>query len=66
MAGRTSVRFFLWDARTSLSPGDVVVRVQPAGTPRNGTMGHTFVGEPDDGRFIGLVLAASLQPVEGD
>ena len=53
----------IFDPRTDLQPGDHVVKIQPAGTPRNGTMGHCFVGDPRNGAFIGLVLVKSLRRV---
>ncbi len=46
-----------------LSTGDIVVKVQPYGCPKNGTMGFTYVGHPETGRFIGMVRLASLIPV---
>lgn len=47
-------------------PGSIVRKVQPSGCPRNGTMGHCFVGDPDQPyRSNGvLVLEASLLPVD--
>ncbi len=43
---------------------DSIVRVvQPYGCPANGTMGHTYV-ESRAGEFIGLVLLASLEPLD--
>lgn len=45
-------------------PGTLVVKTQPSGCPRNGTMGHCFVADADTGAFYGLVLVASLQPVK--
>ena len=41
--------------------GTRVVKTQPYGTPRNGTMGHVFVADADTGEFYGLVLANSLK-----
>lgn len=41
--------------------GTIVVKVQPPGTPRNGTMGHCFVADHYTGQFLGLVLVASLE-----
>jgi len=41
-------------------PGTLVVKVQPTGCPRNGTMGHCYVADAADGHFYGLVLEASL------
>jgi hypothetical protein len=43
--------------------GTLVVKTQPFGTPRNGTMGHTFVADAETGRFYGLVLLNSLKKV---
>ncbi len=42
--------------------GALVVKVQPAGCPRNGTMGHCYVADAETGSFYGLVLLASLEP----
>jgi hypothetical protein len=50
-----------WEGRGVLERGMLVVKVQPAGTPRNGTMGHTFVGDLN-GDILGLVLTRSLHP----
>lgn len=44
-------------------PGTRVVKTQPAGCPRNGTMGHCYVEDAETGAFYGLVLLNSLQPV---
>lgn len=41
--------------------GTRVVLTQPAGTPRNGTMGHVYVKDAETGAFYGLVLKASLK-----
>lgn len=43
--------------------GTIVVKTQPAGCPRNGTMGHCYIAHADTGRFIGLVLENSLTEV---
>lgn len=43
--------------------GTLVVKTQPHGCPRNGTMGHCFVADATTGRFYGLVLVNSLQKV---
>ena len=51
-----------WDPCTRLAPGEVVVKVQPPGTPPNGTLGHCFVADLD-GNFIGLILERSLRPL---
>jgi hypothetical protein len=41
--------------------GTKVVLTQPAGTPKNGTMGHVFVADAETGQFYGLVLKNSLK-----
>lgn len=46
----------------TLSPNEVVVKIQPHGCPRNGTMGMCYVGDPFTGEFIGMVCEASLTP----
>lgn len=52
----------IWDRRPNQpQPGTRVVLTQPAGCPRNGTMGHVFVADADSGEFYGLVLRNSLQ-----
>jgi hypothetical protein len=51
----------LWDARTDLKSGDVVTVVKLPGCPAPNTMGHCHVNK--DGRFAGLVLTNSLQPL---
>lgn len=40
--------------------GTRVVKCQPFGTPKNGTMGHCYVQDADTGDFYGLVLLNSL------
>jgi hypothetical protein len=40
--------------------GTQVVKVQPAGTPRNGTMGHCYIADAKTGEFYGLRLENSL------
>lgn len=53
----------VWDRRMGQPErGARVVKVQPAGCPRNGTMGHCFVADAETGDFRGLVLLASLRP----
>ena len=38
----------IWDRRENQPlAGTIVVKVQPAGCPRNGTMGHCFVADAD-------------------
>lgn len=41
--------------------GARVVKTQPFGCPKNGTMGHTYVNDAETGEFYGLVLTASLR-----
>lgn len=40
--------------------GTKVVKTQPAGCPRNGTMGHAYLADAETGEFIGLRLLNSL------
>lgn len=59
------VGFDLFDRRPNQpKPGTLVRKVQPAGCPRNGTMGHCYVEEVETGRFCGLVLVNSLRKVK--
>ena len=44
----------------TLKAGTVVVKTQPIGCPRNGTMGHCYVEDAETGEFYGLVLENSL------
>jgi hypothetical protein len=53
--------FDIWDPKTDLEEGDLVVKIQPRGCPPNGTMGHCFVGDPETEEFIGLVKESSLE-----
>lgn len=47
---------------TKLAPpaGTLVRKTQPAGCPKNGTMGHTYIEDAETGEFYGLVLLNSL------
>jgi hypothetical protein len=47
---------------TKLAPpkGTKVVKTQPHGCPKNGTMGHTYIEDAETGEFYGLVLINSL------
>jgi hypothetical protein len=47
-------------AGREIQPGDKVVKIQPYGCPKNGTMGMTYVGDPETGEFIGMVCLNSL------
>lgn len=50
-----------FDGRTTLQPGDKVQAIKsPPGCPAAGTMGHCYVGEAENGHFIGLVCCNSL------
>jgi len=44
-----------------LDTGTLVVKIQPHGCPRNGTMGQCYVGDPLTGEFIGMVCVNSLK-----
>ncbi len=48
----------------AIASGTTVVKIQPHGCPRNGTMGMTYIGDPETGEFIGLVMLSSLEPVQ--
>lgn len=51
----------VWDRRSNQpAPGTIVVKTQPYGCPKNGTMGHCYVADAETGHFYGLVLLASL------
>jgi len=50
-----------FDPKTELKTGDIVIKTQPVGCPKNGTMGHCFVADLT-GKFIGLVHKNSLVP----
>jgi hypothetical protein len=50
------------DPRITRHTGQLVQKVQPAGTPRNGLMGMCFVQHADTGQFIGQVCESSLTP----
>lgn len=56
----------VFDRRANQPEAGTRVRLtQPAGCPRNGTMGHVYVEDADTGAFYGLVLKASLRKAEG-
>lgn len=40
--------------------GTLVVKMQPFGCPKNGLMGHCFIGDALTGKFICLVDVRSL------
>lgn len=42
------------------APGTRVVKTQPFGCPKNGTMGHVYVADAETGHFYGLVHKNSL------
>lgn len=54
-----------WDVfdRKANTPekGTRVVKTQPPGVPKNGTMGHVFVADAETGEFYGLVHKNSLK-----
>lgn len=41
--------------------GARVVKTQPRGCPKNGTMGFCYVADAESGKFYGLVLLNSLK-----
>lgn len=48
-------------SKLDLIDGATVVKIQPYGCPKNGTMGMCYVGHPETGQFIGMVCANSLE-----
>ena len=49
------------DGRTGLESGAVVRVINLPGCPRANTMGHCYVGDPNNGdKFIGMVATSSL------
>ena len=69
---RYGTRFYLytpvgldaWEAPAGRpAPGTTVVKCQPRGCPPNGTMRHCYIADAETGRFLGLVLEASLRPL---
>jgi len=48
------------DGRTDLVPGTVVKVINLFGCPKANTMGHCYVGDVEDGHFIGMVCTGSL------
>lgn len=52
--------FDRFDARTNLQCGDRVRVVNLPGCPKANTMCHCHVEDPVTGKFIGLVMTASL------
>lgn len=55
------VGFDLFDPKAHQpKAGTLVVKVQPFGCPKNGTMGFTYVEDAVTGEFYGLVLLNSL------
>lgn len=56
------VGFDVFDRRANQpKPGTRVVKTQPAGCPKNGTMGHCYVKDAETGEFYGLVQVSSLK-----
>lgn len=41
--------------------GELVVKVQPFGCPKNGTMGQCYIGDPETGAMVGMVCVGSLR-----
>lgn len=50
----------MYDRQVPLAAGTLVRKTQPAGCPRNGTMGQCYV-EGLDGTFYGMVCVNSLR-----
>lgn len=51
-------------AGRAINPGELVVKVQPHGCPKNGTMGMCYIGNKNTGEFIGMVCVNSLVPAK--
>jgi hypothetical protein len=51
----------VWDSRSLVEPGTLVVKTSLPGCPKSGVMGHTHIARADDGSFAGLVLVNSLK-----
>jgi hypothetical protein len=51
-----------FDPTLGLAAGQIVVKTQPYGCPKNGTMGMTYVADTE-GKFLGMVCLNSLKPV---
>ena len=43
--------------------GTLVVKTQPYGCPKNGTMGQCYIADAETGKFIGMVSQKSLIPL---
>lgn len=54
-----------FDNRVNQWDGYIVEVVQPFGCPKNGALGHCYVKSRTN-EFIGLVLLASLQPLDDE
>lgn len=54
----------LYDRRNyTPEDGAIVIKTQPFGVPKNGTMGQCYIADLD-GNFIGMVDVRSLVPVK--
>ena len=50
-----------FDGRTGLADGTLVRVINVPGCPKANTMGHCYVGDPNNGdKFIGMVATSSL------
>ncbi len=56
------VMFDQFVSPTGIEKGTKVVKTQPFGCPKNGTMGMTYVQDAETGKFYGLVMQNSLTP----
>jgi hypothetical protein len=71
-AQKTAIRYYYYipkgldilaPSRNAPPLGQVVVKVQPHGCPKNGTFGRCYVEDAGNGTFYGLVLLASLRRI---
>jgi hypothetical protein len=59
------VMFDKFYSKNTPETGQIVVKTQPHGCPRNGTMGMCYVADLE-GQFIGMVCVNSLQAVKNE
>lgn len=49
-----------FEGRTGLTPGAIVKVITIHGAPAANVMGHAYIGDKEDGKFIGMVHTNSL------
>lgn len=53
----------IFDPKTPAKAGQLVIKVEVNGAPKNGTMGHCFIADAETNQFLGLVWQKSLVQV---